>query len=385
MPFTMPNYEMPSQPELGNPLSAAVSGLLQGVNAAPTLKKNMAEAKYAPLTAQANAMSKIAYANLMGPQFLAKLMANPDFWANVPEEMKPGLRDMAIRAGSGQGTGNALLNPSGVSNALNNSNSNLQTGNQPSSENKYEYDEKGNNITGNPQDVLNRNQSNDLSSEGNWAKNVGEYKGKIAQGEEAGKLRAQDVKDLGDSYMDQQADLANLELMGKTLNNPELEKIKTFPVKGHYELSYYAATGTPEQKELIGNLRSTLKNSIASGSQQFKGAFRQGEQSLLTSGYPSEDDTLDVMKGKWESTETLKKMINERTKIMMNLEGKGVDKPTASEVADKMVSGDKIRESIHKNLYSKNNPTEQDIDFMMRKYGLSRNEIMQKLRKKGIM
>ena len=69
MPFTMPNFDMPSQPELGNPLSAAVSGLLAGVNAAPTLKKNMVDAKYEALTAQANAAYK---------QAMAQYLTNPN-------------------------------------------------------------------------------------------------------------------------------------------------------------------------------------------------------------------------------------------------------------------------------------------------------------------
>ena len=69
MPFTMPNFDMPSQPELGNPLSSAVSGLLAGVNAAPKFKKGMIDAKYEAMTAQANAVYK---------QAMAQYLTNPN-------------------------------------------------------------------------------------------------------------------------------------------------------------------------------------------------------------------------------------------------------------------------------------------------------------------
>lgn len=134
MPFTMPNFDMPSQPELGNPLSASISGLLAGVNGAPKFKKEMAEAKYAPLTLQAKAMSEMAYANLMGPQFIAKLMANPSFWHSLPDETKDILNSIAINAGTGQtNAANNLLNPNSITAAMkkNNSNSNQQQNDQP--------------------------------------------------------------------------------------------------------------------------------------------------------------------------------------------------------------------------------------------------------------
>lgn len=44
---------------------------------------NRIKAQYAPVTVPAEAASKLAYANLMGPQFLAKLMNNPDILATM--------------------------------------------------------------------------------------------------------------------------------------------------------------------------------------------------------------------------------------------------------------------------------------------------------------
>lgn len=71
-------------------------------------KINQIKAQYAPLTTQAEAMSKLAYANLMAPQFLAKAMANPAFVANLNEDQKNMMKDLVYKAGTGQGTGNYL-------------------------------------------------------------------------------------------------------------------------------------------------------------------------------------------------------------------------------------------------------------------------------------
>lgn len=67
------------------------------------------EAQYAPLTAQANAKSKMAYANLMEPQYLAKLMGNEHVVANLDQNQREKALDFLYRAGSGQGTGNQML------------------------------------------------------------------------------------------------------------------------------------------------------------------------------------------------------------------------------------------------------------------------------------
>jgi len=80
MSFTMPQFEILEGDEV-NPLA----GIL---NKSATVSQNRTKAKYAPMTMQADAMSKMAYANLMAPQFLAKLMGNPDVVANMTEEQK---------------------------------------------------------------------------------------------------------------------------------------------------------------------------------------------------------------------------------------------------------------------------------------------------------
>jgi len=89
-----------------------VSGASRG-NALKNLmaqrRYNEAKANYGPQTLMAEAASKLAYANLMGPQFLAKAMQDPMFMGNMTEEQKSEIARIVHGAGTGQGTGGNFL------------------------------------------------------------------------------------------------------------------------------------------------------------------------------------------------------------------------------------------------------------------------------------
>jgi hypothetical protein len=89
----------------GGPLVTAMGGMNSLANNMLLRKINAVKAQYAPLTTQAEAASKLAYANLMGPQFLAKIMGNDSALANMSEDQKKAALQKIYQAGSGQGTG----------------------------------------------------------------------------------------------------------------------------------------------------------------------------------------------------------------------------------------------------------------------------------------
>jgi hypothetical protein len=72
-------------------------------------KMNKIKNEYLPLTLQAQAASQLAYAKLMGPQYVAKLLQNDGVLANLPDAEKKALLGMVTNAGvtATQG-GNAL-------------------------------------------------------------------------------------------------------------------------------------------------------------------------------------------------------------------------------------------------------------------------------------
>ena len=95
----------------GGGLVTAMGGMNSLANDMILRQINAIKKQYAPITAQSEAASKLAYANLMGPQFLAKLMGNDSALANMSEDQKRNALATLYRAGSGQGTGNSLMQP----------------------------------------------------------------------------------------------------------------------------------------------------------------------------------------------------------------------------------------------------------------------------------
>jgi hypothetical protein len=61
--------------------------------------RGITQAQYEPLKLQADAASKLTYAQLMGPQYLAKLLGNKDIAANIPDDQKAQILGNLTRAG----------------------------------------------------------------------------------------------------------------------------------------------------------------------------------------------------------------------------------------------------------------------------------------------
>lgn len=98
------------------------------------LKKiNQIKAQYAPLTTKAEAASKLAYANMMGPQFLSKMIQDKEILGNLVDILgNEGVKDLIggiYQSASGQGSANKIfeqlnkdeMGEQGPYNSLNNS------------------------------------------------------------------------------------------------------------------------------------------------------------------------------------------------------------------------------------------------------------------------
>jgi hypothetical protein len=94
----------------GGPLVTAMGGMNALANNMHLKDINKVKAQFAPMTTQAEAASKLAYANLMGPQFLAKLLGNDAAIANMGDPAARAALQKAVAAGMGQGTGLNFLN-----------------------------------------------------------------------------------------------------------------------------------------------------------------------------------------------------------------------------------------------------------------------------------
>ncbi len=360
------------------------------------------EAQYAPLTTQAEAASKLAYANLMGPQFLAKLMGNPDVVANSPLLQDPRTTQMLYEAGSGQGTGNALTNIPTMQNA-NSSNSlsgwimnkikGIVSPSQTSNPFAQGQATNINAITETPdnsevgqattawlkspeaQALAEKNgmytipDANQLipwyrSQQGSipssaapnstYAENAGTYRGTIEEGKEAGKIRAQDIKELNDTVFNADTKLATLDDINNMISSAEIRQIRELPAAGRHELAYYSKFGTPKQQQLVGRLYAQMGNIVKDSSRDFAGQFRKGEQQLLQGMKPNDSDTVDSMIGKSESLTVMTKLLRERAALTAKLMNQyHMNKGQAQEIADQQIKGNEIRNEVHDKL----NPT----------------------------
>ena len=395
------------------------------------------QAQYAPLTTQADAASKLAYANLMGPQFLAKLMGNQDILANIPDNQKGQILQKLQQAGMGQGTGANVFSQGGgqlpfqppqnnnslsgwlgdkLKNIFGGSDGAPQQGQQPpQSQNALNYtqppmpqqgggqmtdtnaitgtdpnSEVGQAVTawmkspealqkaqkdgmytipeesqllqwyrgqqGNQQGAASPPQSAPPASgqTPSFSENVGNYKGIVKEGEEAGTIRAKDIKDLNDTVFDADTKLATLNDVNNMISSPEIREIRQLPLAGRHEMGWYAKEGTPAQQQLVGRLYAQMGNIVKDSSRDFAGQFRKGEQQLLQGMKPNDSDTIDAMIGKAESLTTMTKLLRERAAMTSQIMSQyHVNKGQAEQAADKQLNSDKIRQDIHDKL----NPT----------------------------
>jgi hypothetical protein len=154
MPFSMTNYQ-PLSAEQSSPLSAAISGLLKGVNAAPGFKKSMTEAKYAPQTIQADIISKS-----LAP--LATIASNPYVWATMSPEQQNSLGQL-ISSFMGKtlgGTNGGTNGGIGGGSSNNGNNFGMSSPSASSNQGSSPQQQMGNgqgNISPNPQNAENLN------------------------------------------------------------------------------------------------------------------------------------------------------------------------------------------------------------------------------------
>lgn len=392
------------------------------------------EAQYAPITTQANAASKLAYANLMGPQFLAKLMGHDPILANMSEDQKRNALGMLYQAGTGGGTGNSLMQMPGYPAQDSNSLFNLAVnklkglfgGNNQSQQpinalssmggqsNISPQNVQGNQISSIPNmgpnagpnqtiDSMNQpnapiNYSTQVPAQPNvlpessnaqyqpgrtFAENTGVQAGVVEEGKEAGKIRAQDIKELNDIVFNGETKQATLDDINRMISSPEIKELRQVPLAGRHELAFYSKYGTPAQQQLIGRMYAQMGNIVKDSSRDFAGQFRRGEQQLLQGMKPNDSDTIDSMIGKAESLTVMNKLLTERARLTSQYMNQyHINKGQASELADKKVNGEAIRSQVHNSLNPQ--PTDGDIDFMAQKYNVSPDEIRKRLKAKGI-
>lgn len=408
----------------GGGIVTAMGGINSLANDMSLRKINETKAKYAPLTTQAEAASKLAYANLMGPQFMAKLMANPGFLGNTPNDQLQAIREMITKAGTGQGGVNALAQlqgqgqepeSGGFSGWLKNSLKNTfgQGQQQPAPTNPLAQDfsmpqakpvapqnpmqhrpkdgvtlegEQWYNAKGEPvyeEDVSTPDGSMKLElTKGippkSYAENTGNYQGTVKQKEQEGKYRADALHAIGQSQLGLSHSGAVLNRMTDIIKNPVFANMRNkFPGFQNKQLEYLKVMGTPEEKELIGDFLSTGESFIASTVQGFSGKPLVREFDLAQRQKITPHDTIESAIGKLQSATALHDIAEKKNQIVSELLQKGYNESDAVKYANKAVDVSGIEKATRERLQRK-------ITITNKKTGETKEVTLEEARKMGV-
>ena len=413
-------------------------------------KMNKIKNEYLPLTLQAQAASQLAYAKLMGPQYVAKLLQNDGVLANLPDAEKKALLGMVTNAGvSATQGGNALgqmpqhtgigqpstNNFSGkIKNALMGflgKGQNQEQGNNPFAqgvqpmpqqqspmqmpqggipqgnpamnarpskrpkdgvtlEGQQWYNAKGEPVYAEEEDInepgdhameLELTEGQRGKKEPTWEENTGKFKGIVKEGEELGKIRATSVKELDQDYQQALQLKQPIDLLGKIISNPRFQNLRNLPGFQKLQMNGKIAIGTPEEKKLIGQFQAAARQVVSATVKGFGGRILASEIPLSESMKLSDNDSIEAMLGKEPVIKAFNEMTLQRSKIASKLmKDYHLDKGEALEQADKMVDGEAIRKKAEMEL----NPiSEDDIAETARANGMTREQVIQRLKKEG--
>ncbi len=429
--MSLPLPKVIADTEAGGPLVTALGGINALANNSHLRRINKVKADYAPLTTQAEAASKLAYANLMGPQFMAKLMTNPGFLGNTPDNKLQAIREMITKAGTGQGTGNALMdmpqhsgtgqpstnNFSGyLKNAIKgllgqNTQGQQQSGNPfaqrgqiPQRQQQSLQVEQENPMQHRPKDGVTLEGAQWYNAKGepvyeeeettpdgrmkleltkdippkSYAENTGKYQGTVKQKEQEGKYRADALKEIGENQLGLSNSGAVLERMTGIITNPVYLNMRNkIPGFQNKQLDYLKVMGTPEEKELIGDLTGTGESFIASTVQGFGGKPLVREFDLAQRQKITGHDTPESAKGKLKSAIALHDIADKKLQIISELLQKGYNESDAVKQANKMVDVKAIEKATNERLQRK-------IQVKNSKTGETKMVTLEEARKMGV-
>lgn len=423
----------------GGGLVTAMGGMNALNNAMIEKEINRIKKQYLPSTLQAEAASKLAYANLMGPQFLAKLLQNPGAIANMGDPAARAALQKAVQAGLGPGSGqNYLNNPppqhTGVGQPSTNNFAGYlknafkgligqqpaqgnnpfampnQMPNQPMPQEPHEmpdeaeaarnavapgrpkngvtlegqqwYDKNGNPVYEEEVAEPNGSEMQLELTKGippkTYAQKTGEYQGTIKQLEEEGKYRAAARKQIGESQLGLSHSGAVLDRMAGIITNPVFSNMRNrIPAFQSKQLDYLKVMGTPEEKELIGDFLSTGESFIASTVQGFSGKPLVREFDLAQRQKITPHDTVESAIGKLQSAKALHDIAEKKNGIVDELLGKGYNEAEAVKMANKMVDVSAIEKATRQRLQRK-------IKITNNKTGVTKEVTIEEARKMGV-
>jgi hypothetical protein len=426
-----------------------VSGASRG-NALKNLmaqrRYNEAKAEYAPESLLAQAASQAAYANNVGPQYIAKILQDAGFKGNTSD---PVLKSLVERVQNAGLNGNPLINtlnqrmlerygsqgqqhqnplawlfdkfksmvhpeqnnnplanagqqsmPQQGGNVFNQPSTQPQPTNQPQTnelpkgaavdENGTIVDENGDSMTPvTPQQAASLEALNRAETPRSYQQNEAGYEQGVAQGKETGKLNAHVVTDIGKQNLALNAASTNLDAIIKDFNDPIFESMRAkIPAFQSKQLSALKVLGTAEEKEKIEKFIGDIRQYAQATVNSFRGPATGREFNFASGLKPSENDTIEALRGKARSLKELNKIAYQKNQIITKLMDTRNKNPMsltdAVEEANKRVDVSKIEKEVNRLVHPQKIATIDDIKHMAKKHNKSPEEIKELLKAKGI-
>ncbi len=409
----------------GGPLVTSMKGINALHNDLLLNKMQQIKNQYAPQTLQAEAASKLAYANLLGPQFVAKLLGNDAAVANLGSDRANDALNTVANAGMRQsvnpfsqsqqysGIGQPSTNAksaslwdrftnaishrppqqSGNENAINmppmaaNNDSNpnvsyegpgpIDSGNPFVGRAGYRPPAPQQQPPSNPMEMeLTEGQAG--QSEPTWEEKTGKFKGTIEQGKESGKYRAEALRDIGKAQIALSNSGAALNSMTKIITSPEWQEMRNkIPAFQDKQLGILKVTGTDAQKKLIGEYTAAAESLIANTVAGMGTRHLVREYDLAQRQKINDSDTTQSAEGKLKNVIQLHDIAEKKNDLIAGFLRKGDDEADAVKKANKLVDVDAIDRQTDKIL-------ERKVSVTNRKTGETKLMTVKEAQKLGV-
>ena len=372
--FPMPTLEQ------GSPFGGVLSNAIAKRLAMAKAQEAEAEVPYAGLSKISDILSKNAYASAVMPQIANKAASNPAVWAQLTDDQKmalargsaspatgeqntfspimqkamqiyqdqnkpkPGIFDNLMGLFTGNNNNTPPVQSSGGNGALMQDNGTVKPLSPLSTSNYAPGGMPINTITS-TLPTGNATQYNLTPDEKIAQYNRVKAKG-VALGTKEGAQQAQYGEDAA-AVIDQDKSLNSL---NNSFQSPTIKKIADVPFATQKSLSWYKQTGTPDQRREVGKLETNLKMVVSSSLKMFGSRATDLDVKFIQGMKPDENDTIDVMQGKWEALKTYTNAKKEQIKLANQFMNAGDTKADAEFKAASEVNLDAARDMAYRRL-----------------------------------
>lgn len=200
---------------------------------------------------------------------------------------------------------------------------------------------------------------------------------------EIAKDRAKAREEWGTQLQGIQEAEAPLQHMKDIINNPIFQNLRKIPGFQEAQLNFKKTWGNEAEQKLAKDFQTTAQAIVNQTVNSFKGRILDKEIGMSERMKFGPNDTIANMLGALPSIKTFNEMTKNRLQIAHKLlkQDKSLDRFDAMELADKQVNGDKIRAKVEDELKPK--ISDADIDFTAKKYGMTKEQVIQRLKSEG--